>query len=133
MHSYFRVGAIGQVQVLGLEDTDYLDKAGDGGLHSQPGAVRFDQEVDRIYLDVAPGQVIEDAVLGRRIIINSTGSRTAVVWNPGADISAAMGDLRDDDYQRFVCVETANAARDSIEVKAGAEYRLGADYRVERL
>ena len=131
LHSYFSVGAIGQVQVLGLEDTDYLDKAGDGSRNTQTGAVRFDQEVDRIYLDVPPGLVIDDAVFGRRISITSIGSHTAVVWNPGADISASMGDLRDDDFQRFVCVETANAATDSIEVKPGVEYRLGADYRVE--
>lgn len=131
LHSYFNVGAIGQVQVLGLEKTDYLDKAGDGGRNTQAGAVRFDKEIDRIYLDVQPGLVIDDAALGRRISITSTGSRTAVVWNPWADISANMTDLGDDDYQHFVCVETANAATDTVEVKPGREYRLGADYRVE--
>jgi glucose-6-phosphate 1-epimerase len=132
LHSYFNVGAIGQVQVLGLENTDYLDKAGDGSRKIQSGPIRFDQEVDRIYLDVQPGLVIEDATLGRRIRIASTGSHTAVVWNPWADISASMGDLKDDDYQHFVCVETANAATDSVEVEPGGEYRMGADYRMER-
>jgi glucose-6-phosphate 1-epimerase len=131
LHSYFNIGAIGQVQVLGLEDTDYLDKAGDGGRHTQSGAVRFDREVDRIYLDVRPGLIIDDAALGRRINVTCMGSHTAVVWNPWADISADMGDLRDDDYQRFVCVETANAATETIEIKPGGEYRLAADYRVE--
>ena len=131
LHCYFNVGAIGQVQVLGLENTDYLDKVAGGGRNTQVGAVRFDQEVDRIYLDVPSGLVIDDAALGRRINITSTGSHTAVVWNPWADIAAKMGDLGDDDYQRFVCVETANAANDTIEVKPGGEHRLGADYRVE--
>ena len=133
LHSYFRVGEIARVEVLGLENTDYLDKAGDGSRKTQSGPVRFGEEVDRIYLDVQPGLIIEDAALGRRIRINSTGSKTAVVWNPWADISASMGDLKDDDYQRFVCVETANAATDTVEVKPGGEYRLGADYRMERL
>jgi glucose-6-phosphate 1-epimerase len=131
LHSYFNVGAIGQVQVLGLENTDYIDKVADGGRNTQVGAVRFDQEVDRIYLDVPSGLVIDDAALGRRISITSTGSHTAVVWNPWAELSATMGDLRGDDYQRFVCVETVNAANDTIEVKPGGEHRLGADYRVE--
>ena len=131
LHSYFNVGEIGQVQVLGLEDTDYLDKAGDGGRKTQAGAVRFEQEVDRIYLDVSPRLVIDDAALGRRIYITTTGSHTAVVWNPWADISANMGDLKDDDYKHFVCVETANADTDSVEIKAGADYRLGVYYRVE--
>ncbi|HHJ17521.1 MAG TPA: D-hexose-6-phosphate mutarotase [Gammaproteobacteria bacterium] len=131
LHSYFGVGAIGQVQVLGLEDTDYLDKAGDGSRHTQAGAVRFDKEVDRIYLDVQPGLVIDDAAFARRISITSAGSHTAVVWNPWADISQKMGDLGDDDYRRFVCVETANAAADTIEVRPGGEHRLVADYRME--
>ncbi len=133
LHSYFRVGAIGQVQVLGLEDADYLDKAGDGSRNTQAGAVRINQEVDRIYLDVETGLFIEDGAFGRRISITATGSHTAVVWNPWAEISAGMGDLRDDGYQRFVCVETANAAKDSIEVTAGSEHRLSAEYRVESI
>jgi len=131
LHSYFNVGAIGQVQILGLEETDYLDKAGDGSCNTQAGAVRFDKEVDRIYLDAQPGLIIDDGALGRRISITSTGSHTAVVWNPWAELSANMRDLRDDDYQRFVCVETANAATDCIEVRPGGEYCLGADYRTE--
>lgn len=131
LHSYIRVGEIGQVEVLGLEGVDYLDKAADGSRKTQSGAVRFNEEADRIYLDVPPKLVIADEAIGRRIRINSTGSKTAVVWNPWADISASMGDLRDDDYQRFVCVETANAATDTIEVTPGEAYRMGAEYQVE--
>jgi len=129
LHSYFNIGAIGQVRVHGLEGTDYLDKAGDGDRHTQAGPVRFEREVDRIYLDVQPGLAIDDVAYGRRTGITSTGSHTAVVWNPWADISAAMGDLRDDDYRHFVCVETANAATETITVGAGDEYLLGVEYR----
>jgi len=128
LHSYFNIGSIGQVQVLGLEDTDYLDKARDGNRHTQSGAIHFDREVDRIYLGTQPGLVIDDAAYGRRIGITSTGSRTAVVWNPWAEISADMADLMNDDYRHFVCVETANAATNSIEVEAGGEHRLVAEY-----
>lgn len=133
LHSYFSIGAIGEVQVLGLEDTDYLDKAGDGSRKTQSGAVRIQAEVDRIYLDVKPELVIEDAALGRRILIRSSGSRTAVVWNPWAEISATMGDLKADDYHHFVCVETANAADDSIEVTPGGEHRMTVGYRIENI
>ena len=133
LHSYFSIGSIGEVQVLGLEDTDYLDKAGDGSRKTQAGAVRIQEEVDRIYLDVKPELAIEDAALGRRILIRSSGSRTAVVWNPWAEISASMGDLKADDYNHFVCVETANAADDIIEVNPGEAHRMTVDYHIEKL
>lgn len=128
LHSYFNIGAIAQVQVLGLDNVDYLDKAGGGSRNTQTGIIQFDKEVDRIYLETAPGLAIDDAALGRRISITSSGSHTTVVWNPWADIAAKMDDLGDDDYQHFVCVETANAATDSVEIEAGGEYRLSADY-----
>ncbi len=133
LHSYFRVGDIGEVQVSGLDGRDYLDKAGDGRHRTQAGVVRFDAEVDRVYLDVPPALVIDDASLGRRIQVSATGSRTAVVWNPWAELAANMGDLDDDDYRHFVCVETANAATEVVEINPGDEYCLGADYRVQPL
>ena len=89
-------------------------------------------EVDRIYTNVQPELVINDAALGRRIHIASTGSRTAVVWNPWAEICTNMADLANDAYQQFICVETANAAEDVIEIQPGSEHRLLASYAVQR-
>ena len=99
----------------------------------QTGPVTIDREVDRIYRNAARELVIRDASLDRRIRILSAGSKTAVVWNPWAKISAEMGDLKDDDYERFVCVETANADLDVVgRCRLAGEYRLAANYRVER-
>ncbi|WP_293130390.1 D-hexose-6-phosphate mutarotase [Microcoleus sp. bin38.metabat.b11b12b14.051] len=131
-HTYFLVGDINRVQVLGLENSQYLDKV-DGGIEkTQVGAVAVTGEVDRIYLDVAKEFVINDAALNRRIRIKSSGSKSAVVWNPWVKISASMADLDDTDYQRLICVETTNAATDIVEVPAGGEFRLQAIYSVER-
>jgi glucose-6-phosphate 1-epimerase len=132
LHSYFRIGDIGQVKVHGLEDRSYLDKVDGGAEKRQAGPVTVSGEVDRIYTDVAGDLVIDDKQLGRRIRIQSAGSRTAVVWNPWNEIAANAGDLEDDDYQRMICVETANAAEDTVKVQSGETYRLRANYRVER-
>lgn len=130
-HTYFLVGDINRVQVLGLENTRYLDKV-DSGEKTQAGAVTIAGEVDRIYLDVTNELVIEDAALDRRIRIKSSGSKSAVVWNPWVKISASMADLDDTDYQRLICVETTNAAADIVGVPAHGEFRLAAIYSVDR-
>lgn len=132
LHTYFKVGDIQQVKVIGLEELEYIDKPDGGAKKNQKGAVTFDAEVDRIYTNVGSELVIDDAALGRKILISSSGSKTAIVWNPWVEISGNMADLEDDDYKRLVCVETANAADDVVEVSPNSEYRLVANYRIER-
>ena len=131
LHTYFQIGDINQVTVLGLKDREYLDKVDGGQQKTQTGEVTFAGECDRIYLDVQPELVIDDRALNRKIKVTAANSKTAIVWNPGAEISAKMADLGDQDYKDFVCVETANAADEVIEVAAGEESILTAQYAVE--
>lgn len=133
LHTYFNVGDIGRTSVTGLEDREYTDKAGGGSAPGhQHGAVTINAEVDRIYLDTPKELVIHDAALKRRIRIVSAGSKTAVIWNPWIKITSAMADLEPDDYQRFLCVETTNAATDVVQVAPGQESSLIAVYSAER-
>jgi glucose-6-phosphate 1-epimerase len=126
LHSYFAVGDIARTTVTGLDGCSYIDKAaGAGGaVRQQTGAVSFAAEVDRIYTGVPAGLAVEDGALRRAIRITAEGSHTAVVWNPWAAIAAGMADLKDDEYQRFVCVETANAADEVVTVAPGAAHCL---------
>ncbi|MEM6518178.1 MAG: D-hexose-6-phosphate mutarotase [Cyanobacteria bacterium P01_C01_bin.70] len=128
LHTYFAVGDITQTQVLGLDGTTYIDKVDDQKTKSQAGAVAIASEVDRIYQGVPSELTIQDDALDRQIRITSTGSQTAVVWNPWIEVSAKSGDLTDDAYQHFICVETTNAADDVVTVPAREEYRLAAIY-----
>ena len=131
LHTYFNVGDIARVSVLGLDGLRYLDKLENSLEKTQSGAVVVDREVDRIYTGVTGDLVIDDGSLGRRIRIASSGCSTAVVWNPWIDVAAAMGDLDDQDYRRMICVETANAGPESVEIPAGEAYRLEAEYTIE--
>ncbi len=130
LHTYFAVGDIAQTTVTGLDGTQYLDKAadGNGASKSQTGAISINSEVDRVYLGVPAELAIVDGALNRTIRVTSSGNKTAVVWNPWAKIAASMADLQADDYTRFVCVETTNAADDVVNVTAGGEFRLVAEY-----
>ena len=131
LHSYFQVGDISKVKVLGLDGTDYLDKVDGAARKTQAGPVTIEGEVDRIYTGVTGEQVIDDESLGRKIHITSRGCSTAVVWNPWREIAASMGDLGNDDYRKMICVETANAGPETVVIAAGGEYRLEAEYTIE--
>jgi D-hexose-6-phosphate mutarotase len=109
LHTYFHVGDIAQVTVAGLKGLEYLDKlAGADRRKESAEVLRFESEVDRIYLDAPPKLEVRDAALGRRIRIETMDARCAVVWNPWINKSRAMPDYGDDEYQRMVCVESGN-------------------------
>jgi len=71
--------------------------------------------------------------LARRLRISALNSATCIVWNPWVETARAMADLDDEDYRVMLCVETANAAAEVIEIAPGAEARLGAEYAIEPL
>ena len=132
LHSYFAVGDITQTTVTGLDGCRYIDKAaGAGGaVKQQVGAVGISAEVDRIYTGAPAELAVQDAALRRAIRIVSEGSHTAVVWNPWTAIAAGMADLKDDEYLRFVCVETANAADEVVTVPPGGEHCMAVEVSV---
>ncbi len=131
-HTYFTIGDVNKVRVTGLDNAPFIDKVDGGAEKTQHGNITISEEVDRIYTKVKPDLTIEDEALGRRVQIASTNSHTAIVWNPWKEISTNMADLENDDYQRFICIETANAAEEVIEVSPGSDYKMQAVYTIER-
>jgi glucose-6-phosphate 1-epimerase len=132
LHSYFRVGDIGGVSVAGLDGCRYLDATDGYAEKAQQGDIWVAGEVNRIYTGVANPIRIRDAALGRTIHIEAEGSSSAVVWNPWIETARSMGDLRDDDYLRMLCVETANAGPDRITLAPGESHCLKASCRIDQ-
>ncbi|MEE9339668.1 MAG: D-hexose-6-phosphate mutarotase [Methylococcaceae bacterium] len=128
LHTYFNVGDAAQVEVLGLEKTEYLDKSQDFIKVCQIGAIKLSKETDRIHVDVEHDLTIKDPVFNRKIKIVSLGNKNVVVWNPWEKGSKEIVDLEKEDYKHFVCVEIANAAADIVELSPGEEYQLITDY-----
>lgn len=132
LHSYFLVSDVYRVSVAGLEDCDYLDKVDQFQRKQQVGAVNMKSQTDRVYLDTEATCVISDPGMGRSIHIAKRGSRTTVVWNP-AERAAQMPDIGAGNEREFICVETANAAGDIVEVNPGGESHLAAHMWFEQL
>lgn len=125
LHTYFSVGDISSSSILGLDGVVYLDKTADLlPCLKQTGDVIINEEVDRVYMNAPVETLVVDDVLKRKIKISSKGSKSTVVWNPWREKSAQMADLQADDYLKFVCVETTNAAPDVVDIFPGESFSL---------
>ena len=133
LHTYFQVGDLRKVTVSGLQGCEYLDKVNAFARLKQIGPVGFGGEVDRIYLNPPSRCEIRDPTLQRRIVIRASGSRSTVVWNPWIEKAAQMGDLGPEGYLNMLCVETANAAEDTVTLAPGAQHRMVANYAIAAL
>ena len=125
LHSYFAVSDARNVHVEGVDGLSYIETLEDWATKKQSGDLRFTGETDRIYLDAPPLLSIVDPAWERRIELTSTGSRSAVIWNPWIDRAAAFSDMADDGWQRMLCIETANVMGDVVSLAPGATHTLG--------
>lgn len=126
LHTYFRVNEVGDVLVTGFDGQPYHDKVAGGADAMQSGAIAFKAQTDRVYFRHSGAAVISDPKVGRRIAIEKTGSHASVVWNPNAAVCARIPDMNADDWHRFVCVETANAGLEPIEIAPGGSHTITA-------
>ncbi len=132
LHTYFSVSDVRNITINGLDGCPYLDKVdGSEQKKHQVGAVKFDQETDRIYLESTEDCVIDDPGLKRRIRISKLNSESTIVWNPWIEKSEQMGDMGQDGYLKMVCVESANAADDVVHLAPGDKHHLWVRYSVE--
>ena len=133
LHSYFAVGDVSRARVTGLDGRPYVDQLNPAARTVQAGPVLFAAETDRVYDDPGPACAVEDPAWGRRIVIEKSGSRSTVVWNPWTEKARRMADLGEDQFRDFVCVETANALADVVAVAPGGAHALEALVRTEPL
>ncbi|MFL6675578.1 MAG: D-hexose-6-phosphate mutarotase [Massilia sp.] len=108
LHTYHLVDDIASVRIDGVEP--------------QPLAIA--DKFDQVYEQVAGTLVLESGA--GRLRLEQRGFTDAVVWNPGAADAAALADMADDEYRRFVCIEPAQLGPTTLD--AGAVWR--GDYRI---
>lgn len=118
LHSYYRVAQLDQASLDGLGQVRFSDDSGADAVQEQ-AVLRFSDKLDRVYQQV-PGALTLATGTGA-LRLAQQGFADAVVWNPGAADAAALADLADDDYLRFVCVEAALIGPHTL--AAGAVWR----------
>lgn len=132
LHSYFSVGDIRRVEVVGLEEAEFLDRLKPGARYRQDDRpITFAAETDRTYVNTESTVTIVDPVLNRRIVNRKSNARSAIVWNPWIDKAKAMKDFGDDEWQGMLCIETANVGENAITLPPGGMHEMGAEISCE--
>ena len=119
----FKVDDVGEISILGLEDAEYLDTVGEHTIRHQAGQIQIDSEVDRTYRSSTSVR-LTDPIKERTILVEKTNSPSTVIWNPWTEKAAALGDLPDGDYQKFVCIEAAIANDRAVSIGKEETHRF---------
>lgn len=124
LHTYFNVGDIGRVAVVGLEPAPYFDSLTRSIVAPEGEPISIHAEVDRIYGETTADCWVRDAALKREIRVAKRGSHSTVVWNPWIEKSKRMPDFGDDEFSKMLCIEATNARDDVVTLPPGHTHTL---------
>jgi len=117
LHSYFAIDQLSEARIGGLQRVRYSDETPQDALQAEE-LLQFADKLDRIYYQLPGALTLQSG--SHTLRLEQQGFTDAVVWNPGAQDAAALPDLADDEYQRFICIEPALIQPDML--AAGAEW-----------
>ncbi|WP_207950603.1 D-hexose-6-phosphate mutarotase [Marinobacter sp. JSM 1782161] len=119
LHTYLPSDAVDSTALAGLDGVTYTDTLDDWREKTQSGPVRFEGETDRIYQGSSPILVQAPGVTTR---LETQGSLSTVVWNPGPEKAQRLSDFPDAAWKTMLCVETANAYPDCVRLMQGQSH-----------
>jgi len=105
LHTYLTVGDIEQAATTGM-GPEYIDSLKGGEICQGGETLQLTDTIDRVYTQPSTQITVQDPVLKRSLVVENQGHNSAVLWNPWAEGAQGMGDMQDDGYKTFLCVES---------------------------
>jgi len=106
LHTYLTVGDIAQASTTGM-GPEYIDSLKGGEICQGGDTLQLTDTIDRVYTQPTEQITVQDPVLKRSLVVENQGHNSAVLWNPWAEGAQSMGDMQDDGYKTFLCVESS--------------------------
>lgn len=125
LHTYFAVGDVHTASVHGLEGiavTEFAREPEAGWDSRTP--IRFRAETDRVFQGVPDRIELRTPALTGSTVLTTRNVRSAVVWNPWPAKTARLSQMAADDWQRFVCIESANVKQERLRIPPGARHTM---------
>jgi len=117
LHSYYAVADARPATVRGLEGLEFRPK-GSTSTQRDDVPVAIGSGISRRYPDTADATIV-DPGNRRTMTIKPAGARSAILWNPGAEIAQSMEDFDDEGWKSMVCYESGNVGDTAILLAAG--------------
>lgn len=121
LHTYFHVGDIGAISIVGLQSVPFDDfaagAAGARKLENDP-VLLMTKETNRVYLNTTGTVEIRDENLKRTICVEKFNSHSTVVWNPWTT-QKLPDDFDPAEHRQMVCVESGNVKQNKISLPPG--------------
>ncbi len=131
LHTYFQVGDIHQVNIVGLQDSTFIDKLDNEKIKTESDHVlKINGEIDRIYLSSDTTKIIDSSL--KRIITIDHNASSIVIWNPWIDKSKTIADLTEHDYKKFICIESAIMPHQKT-LMPGQSFSLEQNIKIEKM
>ncbi len=134
LHTYFHISNLNDVQILGLENTHYIDKTDQFKQKQFPAKpLKIDGFTDAVCLDTPASCRILDPAFNRQINIEKNNSQSTIIWNPHQDHIKNMSDLNDHAWSHFLCIESANVDKNRIHLPPQASHTMTLNIHAQNL
>lgn len=122
IHTYLAVRDVRSARVTGLQGLTYEDNLEANALRTEAAAaLAVPGEIDRVYRGVPAALRLEGGGMPARRVLQE-GFTDAVVWNPGPEKAARLGDMPVQDWLRMLCIEAAVVAQ-PVQLAPGKTWR----------
>jgi len=129
---HYRVGDVHQTEVLGLENTAYLDRLAEKARGTQADEpLVLTGETSRLYLDPPESQTVVDSDHNRQLVMHRRGARDVVVWHPWLRRASQLEGIGEREWKQFVCLEAAAVGDHAIWLEPGQTHELAVTVSVE--
>ncbi len=129
LHTYLNVGDIKQAKVTGM-GPEYIDSLQNDDVIQGGQELVLSDTIDRVYTQPESDILIQDPVLQRTLTVTNHGHNCAVLWNPWLEGAQSMGDMPDNGYETFLCVESTLHAPS---IEQGKTLQPGETYQLETI
>jgi glucose-6-phosphate 1-epimerase len=105
LHTYLRVEDVGATRLLGLQGHGLEDALRHAFSTAAGESPDLSRPIDSVYHGIAAP--LELRAPEHSLRIEQSGFADAVVWNPGEEAAASIGDIGPGEARQFICVEAA--------------------------